>query len=78
MSDWMLLVVSAALGAYGVWAVSRDIKRGRASARGFGFDKTTQPKRYLALTAFNCFAVALIVVGFIVTAAKLLWHVIAH
>ena len=77
-SDWIILTTGALLGGYGVWAVRRDIKRGRASARGLSFDKKTQPKRYLALTAFNCFAVGLLLVGAVIQSAVLLWRLFSN
>ncbi|MDB5439364.1 MAG: hypothetical protein JWM33_1791 [Caulobacteraceae bacterium] len=79
MRDYgLFLVAGSLLGAYGVWAIRRDLKRGRASARGFGFDKVTQPRRYRALMAFNCVAVALVLIGTVVSAATLLNHAFSN
>jgi len=64
-------------GAYGVWAILRDIGRGRVQARGFGFDKATQPKRYFALMAFNCFAVGLLLIGVVVLGVSLLHRLVS-
>ena len=50
------------MAVYGVWAVRRDHLRGRASARGFGFDKATQPVLYRMLMTFNGVAVVLLVI----------------
>ncbi len=76
--DCFMFAACTLLGVYGVWAIRRGIKRDRASARGFGFDKATQPRRYNALTAFNCFAVALILMGALVEAAAVLRHMISN
>ena len=78
MDDWTILIVCALLGAYGVWMIRRDMKRGRASARGFGFDRSTQPRRYVALMAFNCLAVALVLMSGLVAAAGLLGRLFSN
>jgi len=63
MFGGLLFAFCAASGAYGVWMVMRDFSRGRVSGRGFGFDRATQPAGYFALMAFNCIAVALLLIG---------------
>jgi hypothetical protein len=61
-----------AFAIYGVWAVRRDMRRGIASARGFQFERETQPKRYRALMRFNGFAVGLICIGAIIQLIRFL------
>ena len=77
VDEWLMLVVGALLGAYGVWGINHDLNRGRASARGFGFDRATQPRRYRALMVFNCIAVGLLFTGAIVSAATLISRAIS-
>ena len=74
MSDWFILGACLLLSAYGAWSIRRDIKRGRASARGFGFDRASQPGRYRALMAFNCVVVAWLVIGALSQAALMVWR----
>ena len=78
MDDWLILVVCTLLSAYGVWAIRRDLKRRRVSARGFGFDKATQPRRYRALLAFNCVAVGLLLISAVAAAVTLLGRSFSH
>lgn len=77
-TEWLILVIGALMGAYGVWAIRRDLARGRASARGFRFDRATQPLRYRVLMTFNCLAVGLILLGAGLAGANLIGRALSH
>jgi hypothetical protein len=77
-SDFFRTCVGAVLGFYGPCVIRRDIKRGDAQSRDFSIDKTALPKPYRALTIFNGFAVALLVIGAAIEGALLSWRSISH
>jgi len=71
-----LACVAGALGLYGLWAVRRDARRGQASARGLGFDRASQPKRYRALMTFNAIAVAMLFVDAVAEVGLFVWRTV--
>lgn len=70
MPGWPFAFIVSVLAVYGVWALRRDYMRGRASARGFGFDKATRPTAYRVLMTFNCFAILLLVIGSVILVVR--------
>jgi hypothetical protein len=76
--DPFMFWAALGLAIYGTWAVRRDRQGGRASARGFGFSRQTQPRRYWALMSFNMGAVVLLWVSVAVMTVQIVWHQISN
>lgn len=65
--DWQIGCVAGTVAIIGALVVFRDFRRRRTRSRGYDFGRSSEPKRYWFVMAFNCAAVGLLAAGAVIS-----------